>query len=43
MKLIKPSFEILEQPPGIDGIYKIIELVSRTLYHSEDKATEYFS
>lgn len=26
MKLLKPSFEILEQQPGLDGIYKQIEL-----------------
>lgn len=25
MKLIKPSFEILEQSPGLEGIYEAIE------------------
>lgn len=40
MRLIKPSFEILEQPSGLDGIYKMIELAGRTCYHSEDKTTE---
>lgn len=30
MKIIEPSFEILEQKPGIDGIYKQIELAGRT-------------
>lgn len=40
MKLINPSFEILEQPSGLDGIYKMIELAGRTCYHSEDKITE---
>lgn len=25
MKLIKPSFEILEQGPGLEGIYEAIE------------------
>lgn len=40
MRLIKPSFEILEQGPGIDGIYKIIEYAGRTCYKSEDKITE---
>lgn len=40
MKLIKPKFEILEQQPGIDGIYKMIELAGRTCYRSEDKITE---
>ena len=40
MKLVKPHFEILEQQPGIDGIYKMIELAGRTCYRSEDKITE---
>lgn len=40
MKLIKPSFEILEQQSGIDGIYKMIEQAGRTCYKSEDKITE---
>lgn len=40
MKLIKPSFEIIEQNPGIDGIYKQIEIAGRTCYKSEDKITE---
>nr|DAK03457.1 MAG TPA: Thymidylate synthase complementing protein [Bacteriophage sp.] len=40
MRLIKPSFEILEQQPGIDGIYKMIELAGRTCYRSENKITE---
>ena len=40
MQLIKPSFEILEQGPGLDGIYKQIEKVGRTCYKSEDKITE---
>lgn len=39
MNLIKPKFEILEQQPGIDGIYKMIELAGRTCYRSEDKIT----
>lgn len=26
MKLIKPSFEIIEQQSGLDGLYKQIEL-----------------
>ncbi len=29
MKIIKPSVEILEQQPGLDGIYKQIELAGR--------------
>lgn len=32
MKLIKPSFEILFQEKGINGIYKQIELAGRTYY-----------
>ena len=40
MKLIKPSFEIIEQQPGILGLYKQIELAGRTCYKSEDKITE---
>ena len=40
MKLIKPDFNIIEQEPGIEGIYKIIEQAGRTCYKSEDKITE---
>lgn len=40
MKLIKQTFEILEQQPGIEGVYEQIELASRTCYKSEDKITE---
>lgn len=40
MKLIKPSFTIIEQGPGIEGIYKQIEMAGRTCYKSEDKITE---
>ena len=40
MQLIKPSFEILEQGPGLEGIYKQIEKVGRTCYKSEDKIAE---
>ena len=40
MKLIKPSFQILEQGPGIHGIYKQIELAGRTCYKSLDRITE---
>lgn len=39
MKLIKPYFEIIEQEPGLEGIYKQIELAGRTCYKSEDKIT----
>lgn len=40
MKLIKPSYEILEQSPGLKGIYKAIEVAGRTCYKSLDKITE---
>ena len=40
MKLIKPSFEIWNQPAGLEGIYKQIEKVGRVCYKSEDKITE---
>lgn len=39
MRLIKPSFEIIEQQPGLIGLYKQIELAGRTCYKSEDKIT----
>ena len=40
MRLINSGLEILEQKPGLDGIYKQIELAGRTCYRSEDKITE---
>lgn len=40
MKLIKPYFEIWEQPTGLEGVYKQIERVGRVCYKSEDKITE---
>lgn len=40
MKLVKPSFEIWNQPAGLEGIYKQIEKVGRVCYKSEDKITE---
>lgn len=40
MKLIKPSFKIIEQAPGIEGIMQHIEKCGRTCYKSEDKITE---
>ena len=40
MILIKPSFEIIEQEPGFEGILKQIEKVGRTCYKSEDKIKE---
>lgn len=40
MKLIKPKAELLLQKPGLEGIYKQIELAGRTCYRSTDKITE---
>lgn len=40
MKLVKPYFEIWEQPAGLEGVYKQIERVGRVCYKSEDKITE---
>ena len=40
MRLIKPSFEIIEQDYTLNGVYKIIEQAGRTCYKSEDKITE---
>ena len=35
MRLIKSSYEILEQGPGLEGIYEQIELAGRTCYKSK--------
>ena len=40
MRLIKPSYEIWQQPSGLEGIYKQIERAGRVCYRSEDKITE---
>ena len=40
MKLVKPSFEIIEQKSGLDGLLQHIEKCGRTCYKSEDKITE---
>jgi thymidylate synthase (FAD) len=40
MKLIKPSFEIIEQQPGLEGIYRQIEYAGRICYRSSNKTTE---
>ena len=40
MKLIKPSFSIWEQQPGLEGIYRQIEQAGRICYKSEDKITK---
>lgn len=40
MRLIKPSVEILEQAPGLQGIYDMIELCGKTSYKSLVKGGE---
>ena len=40
MNLVQPTFEILEQEPGLNGIYKAIEYPGRICYGSTDKITE---
>lgn len=37
MRLIKPSYEIIEQGPGLQGIYDIIEKCGKVSYKSEPK------
>lgn len=40
MKLVRSSFEVLPQAPGLEGLYKQIEIGARNCYKSEDKITE---
>lgn len=40
MKFIDPSYEMYEQEPGLQGIFKQIERCGRNCYKSEDKITE---
>jgi thymidylate synthase (FAD) len=40
MEFIAASFEIIEQEPGISGIYKAAELPGRICYGSQDKIKE---
>lgn len=40
MKLINPSVEIIEQPSGMEGLFKHIEFCGRTCYKSQDRITE---
>ena len=40
MNLINASYQIVEQLPGLEGVYKQIELAGRTCYKSEDRITE---
>lgn len=37
MKLIEPSVELIKQEPGLEGIYKQIEVAARLCYKSENK------
>ena len=38
--LIKPKVELINQEPGVEGLFKHMELCARTCYKSEDKITE---
>jgi hypothetical protein len=40
MRLIRPSYEIIEQGPGLQGIYDIIKKCGKTSYKSEPKGGE---
>ena len=40
MKLIESSYKIIPQEPGLEGIYKQIELAARNCYKSESFITE---
>jgi len=40
MRLIRPSFDVIHQSEGLEGVFKQIELAGRTCYKSEDKITE---
>ena len=40
MRFIDSSYEIIEQAPGLMGVYKQIEKAARTAYKSEDKITD---
>lgn len=41
MKLIRPSYEIIEQGPGIQGVYEMIERCGKTSYKSDFKGGEF--
>ena len=40
MKLIESSVEVIPQQPGLEGIYKQIEIGGRTCYKSENLICE---
>ena len=39
MKINQPSFEIWEQMPGADGVYRQVERCGRVCYKSENHQT----
>ena len=39
MKINQPSFEIWEQQPGVDGVYRQVERCGRVCYKSENHQT----
>ena len=39
MKIIKPSFEIIEQNPGEIGLFQHIEKCGRVAWKSEERIT----
>ena len=40
MKLVQTKAELLPWIPGIEGVYKMVELAGRTCYKSTDKITD---
>ena len=40
MKFIKPRIEVIEQKPGLNGMFKQIEIAGRTCYKSEANITD---
>lgn len=40
MKFIKPQVELIEQEPGLKGMFRQIEIAGRTCYKSQDKITD---
>ena len=41
MKIVSPDVELIRQEPGLEGMFKQIELAGRTCYKSEDKIDKY--
>ena len=39
MRILQPEYEIWEQVPGLDGVYKQVERAGRVCYKSEDHAS----